>query len=420
MYFDVTTNNYFDVMTTHLDGNAETALASEDEREDAAVDDTDRMRKLYIEPTSRCNLRCSMCFRNTWFDEEFADMEPAVFDAVLDTMPKSVEVIFFGGMGEPLTHPGLPDMIARAVATGKKVQMVTNVMLLTPEISKRLVKMKLDQLWVSVDAFDRHGYESIRRNGTFAHLDNNLAAFNKWKQMYSPDTRLGINFVAMKDNIEQLKVLPQFVSRYNVSEVNVSNLIPSDQDSESRALYTRVLRLEDGRAIELPATAPEHGQADDDMPIIHLTLMDNWYDNVTESIASLSENFPGRVDLVAGPGFSLTQQCRFIDENNCFVRHDGEVSPCMGLLHNHTTHWLDRKRTIHRHSFGNVLNTGLRAIWASQPYREFRERVRTFAFSPCMRCAGCDLWDENVSDCFGNEKPVCGACLWSAGVVRCP
>ena len=32
------------------------------------------LRKLYIEPTTKCNLNCKMCFRHTWFDEPMCDL----------------------------------------------------------------------------------------------------------------------------------------------------------------------------------------------------------------------------------------------------------------------------------------------------------------------------------------------------------
>ena len=59
----------------------------------------DTLEKLYIEPTSRCNLNCKMCFRKTWINEVAADMELFVFDRALQTMPDTVKTIFFGGMG---------------------------------------------------------------------------------------------------------------------------------------------------------------------------------------------------------------------------------------------------------------------------------------------------------------------------------
>ena len=37
------------------------------------------LKKLYIEPTSKCNLNCKMCFRNTWIDEKLSDMNLDIY-----------------------------------------------------------------------------------------------------------------------------------------------------------------------------------------------------------------------------------------------------------------------------------------------------------------------------------------------------
>lgn len=64
------------------------------------------LAKLYVEPTSRRNLSCRTCIRNAW-DEPGGDMSDAAFNAVIASLrafsppPK----VFFGGFGEPLTHP---------------------------------------------------------------------------------------------------------------------------------------------------------------------------------------------------------------------------------------------------------------------------------------------------------------------------
>ena len=55
------------------------------------------LKKLYIEPTTKCNLNCKMCFRHTWFDEPIRDLSLEDYRQVLATMPKSVETVFFGG-----------------------------------------------------------------------------------------------------------------------------------------------------------------------------------------------------------------------------------------------------------------------------------------------------------------------------------
>lgn len=367
----------------------------------------DSMKKLYIEPTSNCNLNCSMCFRNTWVDEKLADMGEEVFHAVLRTLPDSVETILFGGMGEPLSHPDIISMVERAKNTGRRIELVTNVMLLTPERSDALLEAGLDRLWVSIDAFTESGYNAIRRKGSFTTVRKHLNAFNRAKLARQATTTLGVNFVAMKTNIEQLGHIPFFAHTFQVAEVNVSNLIPSDAESEKLILYDGVVGV-------------DQMQTKEESTPINLPLM-NWRQKgVLEGVMSLLGSPAGVVRLGGQPLFRKFNHCRFIDEGNVFVRHDGDVSPCMALLHSATTYWMGMQRTVRHHAFGNVLDAGLQDIWDSPSYARFRERVRLFDFSPCMRCSGCDNWEENETDCFGNEKPVCGACLWAEGVISCP
>jgi organic radical activating enzyme len=82
------------------------------------------IQKLYVEASSRCNLRCKMCFRHSWVGERFGDLDPAVFARVMDDpVLSAAETVFFGGMGEPLVHPALAEMAALASAHGKQVEL---------------------------------------------------------------------------------------------------------------------------------------------------------------------------------------------------------------------------------------------------------------------------------------------------------
>jgi len=65
------------------------------------------LKKLYIEPTTKCNLNCKMCFRHTWFDEPICDLSLEDFRHAIETMPSSVEPVFLAAMGEPLFHRGI-------------------------------------------------------------------------------------------------------------------------------------------------------------------------------------------------------------------------------------------------------------------------------------------------------------------------
>ena len=109
------------------------------------------LRKLYIEPTTLCNLNCKMCFRHTWFDEKFSHMSMENFTRALETMPKTVETIFFGGMGEPLFHPEIVRMIELAAATGAELELLTNGTMLSEEMINHIIDAGLSRLWISID-----------------------------------------------------------------------------------------------------------------------------------------------------------------------------------------------------------------------------------------------------------------------------
>ena len=43
-----------------------------------------QIQKLYVEVSSRCNLRCKMCFRHSWVGERFGDLDPAAFARLME------------------------------------------------------------------------------------------------------------------------------------------------------------------------------------------------------------------------------------------------------------------------------------------------------------------------------------------------
>ena len=60
--------------------------------------------------------------------------------------------IFFGGLGEPLFHPAIVDMVAQKQRIARcRVELITNGTLLSPQLSKDLIDAGLDMLWVSLD-----------------------------------------------------------------------------------------------------------------------------------------------------------------------------------------------------------------------------------------------------------------------------
>jgi hypothetical protein len=112
--------------------------------------------------------------------------------------------------------------------------------------------------------------------------------------------------------------------------------------------------------------------------------------------------------------------CRFVEEGRLAIDSQGNVSPCLPLLHAYSYYYRNERHAVRPYHLGNITPTPLPDIWESAIYRAFRERVRKFEFAPCIDCGGCELRENNVEDCFGSGFPSCGECLWAAGYIQCP
>lgn len=375
------------------------------------------LKKLYIEPTTKCNLNCKMCFRHTWFDESFCDLRLEDYRRALETMPKTVETIFFGGMGEPLFHKDILTMVRLAAETGAQVELLTNGTLLGESMIHGLMEAGLNRIWISID--DLETDSSIHANSEkeetvhsghdhSGRVLSNIRLLNKIRQKALSSISLGITFVAMKSNAHQLAKLPFFIAQHLVDEVNVSNISPTDEASQEEMLYTGLVNM---------YTGPGRGSV---LPTVRLPFFDMNVPEAADGVRSLmgKQNF----DLYFNdqPVIRKAGYCKFVQEGMSFVRADGEVCPCMALLHNGYT-WLNNvHRKITHCSFGNIKQTPLAEIWNSKAYKSFRRKFEDFEFASCIYCGHCELFSENKEDCIGNTHPACGGCLWAEGVLSCP
>ena len=372
----------------------------------------DHPQKIYFEISSLCNLNCTMCFRHTWIDEGTGLLDKEVVLRTLedDELLESVHTVFFGGMGEPFTHPDLVEMVGAVHNKGKRVEVITNGTLLTRSMSRSLLEAGLDELWISVDGFSIDAYENIRMGSSFEAVTDHMTAFNEERKACGrEDAAIGVTFVASESNASQLLQLPAFVERFKIKDVNISNMIPNTAELEDEVLYDRVLgEYMDENASELT-----------DFHTYNIPVMDLRNETVREAYEKLKP-YLGKARIPDDWQLMKTPWCRFVNEDNVYVSWDGDVVPCMGLLHSSYTYLFGTKRKVMRHSFGNVYEKSLREVWEDQEFAKFRDKVKRFDFSPCMLCGGCERREDNASDCFGNEEPTCGACIWAYNYASCP
>jgi len=373
-----------------------------------------RLAKVYIEPTNHCNLECRTCIRHSW-NEPAGEMRGETFDRIvegLQAFPRPPGV-FFGGQGEPLAHPDIVDMIRRVKSLGCYVELITNGTLLDNSLSEKLIDSGIDLLWVSLDGATPESYRDVRLGAALPEVLSNLAGLRsiRWKKhrpvgldlMLQP--QLGIVFVAMKRNISDLPAVFRLASQLGATHFLVTNVLPYTTEMQEEILYTRA--LDDTIYASSPLLRVLDFPKMDVNPTTREALYEAMRGNHTLSISG--GNFGERND-----------RCPFLDKSSLAVRWDGDVSPCLALLHDHTTYLHGYERAVRHHAVGNVKEMSLKEIWNQPDYVAFRKRLQKFDFSPCTACGGCDFFKANEEDCIGSPFPACGGCLWAQGIIQCP
>jgi MoaA/NifB/PqqE/SkfB family radical SAM enzyme len=124
--------------------------------------------------------------------------------------------------------------------------------------------------------------------------------------------------------------------------------------------------------------------------------------------------------IIEGSLTNPTSLCPFAENGEIALRWDGEISPCLPLLYDHSSILGNWTRQIYSYSLGNLADRSLQEIWDDQAYTSLRKKLLEDDFSPCLHCRDCWLSDDNLLDCMGYEHPTCGGCLWAHGLIACP
>ncbi len=369
--------------------------------------DIHALRRLYLEPTSGCNLKCQTCIRNTW-NEHFGSMSFELFIRICQQLKELpfLQSVMLAGFGEPLYHPEVVEMVRRLKQAARvSVEITTNGTLLNEQLSERLLEAGLDRLWVSFDGTSETSFDDIRRGASFRLVLKNVQQLRELATKMNRPLAIGISFVVMRDNIEDIKNIEELIREVGADQVLMSNVLPYTEEMERKMLCLLALTCE--TFANLPGK-----------PKISLPRLDINY-LTKEPIYHLLKGYQN-LFMINNAISAPTRSCRFIKDGTTFVRWDGKVSPCMALLHEHKTYLYGLERRIKPYFAGDLNQQSLAEIWNSKEYHDFREKVCEFDFSPCHICGGCSYLESNEEDCFGNTFPVCGGCLWAQGVIQCP
>lgn len=368
-----------------------------------------RLAKVYVEPTSQCNLACRTCIRNSW-NEPLGQMSDQVFDRLMEGLGSfdPPPTVFFGGFGEPLVNPEITEMVARVHDNGSPADLITNGTLLTEKMSKELIQAGLSVLWISLDGATPESYSDIRVHSTLPEVIENIREFRIARRSAPKDHKpdIGIAFVAMRSNVSELPGLLRLGYQLGVSRYMVTNVLPYTREMCEETLFNLALSVHPS-ATHSPWS-----------PLLDMPRMD-----LIETTRDPLYRANRAVQHVLTSGKEQTKsldRCPVIERGLTAIAWDGGVSPCLPLMHSHRSFLNRTERFIRRYVVGNLEQSTLQEIWNASEYLSFRHRVEEFEFSPCVYCGGCYFSEANEEDCFGNTFPVCGGCLWAQGVIQCP
>ena len=420
--------------------------------------------KLFVEVTSRCNLKCAMCPKQAPGGRDHdGDMDEAIFARLVPAFPNA-ETLVLNGIGESLLHPGLERMVAMArkdMPANSSIGFQTNGQLMTARRALSLVQAGVNKVCVSADAVAPDVFSKLRAGGKQSAVESALAYLHAAALETGNPVNLGVEFVAMRDNVDQLPDLVRWAGRHHVEFILVTHMLPYAQDMAKEAAfetstdeaqvlyrdwkaraaaegvdigdighyYNVFLRIhrspEDERVVEWVLRMVNDAAARG--ITLHLARLFGSEEGLLQRVET---SFAEAADVARTLGIDLKlpasmprmeRRCDFIEDGSAFISWNGDVHPCYFLWHKYHCFVGGSVKKVKPHSFGNLRERDILAIWNGDPFGDFRSEVVRYEYPFCHDCnaALCDdVRGEDVQDCHLGTVP-CAACMWCTGVFQC-
>jgi putative metalloenzyme radical SAM/SPASM domain maturase len=416
--------------------------------------------KLFVEVTTRCNLHCAMCVKEVQGLAE-GHLSRETFDRLAPAFPH-LDALVLNGIGEPLLHrelEGFVEAAKREMPARGWVGFQTNGQLLGPARARSLAAAGVDRVCISADAVSPELFRTLRAGGKQQAVEIAAESLHLAGRERGRPIAVGVEFVAVRDNLQQLPDVVRWAARHHVGFVLVSQMLPYARELAAATAYD----VSTDRARELLRSWSERATAEgvdlrryfevfmrfrpsaDDQRVIDWVrrmVADAWEQGVSLNVQKLlaaDDGLLGRVEAVfaeaeevaRAEGVDLrlpaavptrARRCDFVEEGAAFVSWKGDLHPCYFLWHGYSCYVAGAAQKVRPRTFGNAAD-GVLDVWNGGEWRSFREAVLRYDYPFCHDCnhALCDFVsgeEEFAQDCHLGTVP-CGACLWPTGLFQC-
>src|SRR5262249_31373268 len=174
--------------------------------------------EITLASTAKCNLYCPMCPRHIYtFDNENMDLE--LYKKIVQDCKDHVEFIWPYGIGEPMIHPNIFEMIRISSEAGVRTGMSTNATLLDDRRADLLLNSGLDYVVFAFDGASKATYEKYRSGATFEKTRENILSFLSKKVARKSSMYVVLQMVLLKENMREIDDYRKLWSIPGVDEV---------------------------------------------------------------------------------------------------------------------------------------------------------------------------------------------------------
>jgi radical SAM protein with 4Fe4S-binding SPASM domain len=302
---------------------------------------------IQMEPSSRCNLRCTYCPVGTEAGPT-GHMSPETFRKVVDDVSDHALLLVMWGWGEPFVCPSIYEMIDYAHQRGIRLASSTNAHLFVkPQHADSVVRSGLDALILSLSGTTQEAYERFRNGKLDSALAGTREIVAAKRRLGSLSPHLQMSFIVTDYSEAQVPAIKKMafelgVDGVSLKKMNTASVKPRVGPDEALPTESRYRRF------------------------------------------SYTEGDDGRVRVKQNPCKALWQSPT--------VRWDGRLNPC--------AYDFDSDYVL-----GDLKQDSLSQIWRGPQYRKMRGQFRNDweQIPICSRCtyafAGGN-YDEIVADAY--------------------
>lgn len=186
-------------------------------------------KHISIEPSSKCNLHCVMCTRETLEQKPLNEnMAFEDFKTIVDQFEDPDDVVLCG-IGEPLLNKHIVDMVQYISDKGWDANVINNATLMTEKRSNELIDAGLKRATFSIHGGTAETHHLIRQGpknvDSLERVYGNIKKFVEIRNEKKADTYVIANYLAARQTVSEFGKTLEKAKEIGIDEVVALRLI---------------------------------------------------------------------------------------------------------------------------------------------------------------------------------------------------